>query len=72
MRMGEQQHEELLSSPGEKFAPVVVTCHWDYPEDIVRFREGLGIMFSHCDLLEPFERINRALSTVHEQGIAGD
>lgn len=69
---GKSMPEELLSSPSGKFAPVVVTCHWDYPDDIVQCKEGLGWMFSNCDLVEPFERVKTALSTLHEQGVLSE
>jgi len=64
--------EEVLSSPSGKFAPVVVTCHWDYPNDIAQCKEGLGWMFSNCDLVEPFERVKTALATLHEQGVISE
>ena len=66
------QSEEVLSSASGKFAPVVVTCHWDYPDDIVQCKEGLGWMFSNCDLVEPFERVKTALATLHEQGVLSE
>jgi len=69
---GKGQPEELLSSASGKFAPVVVTCHWDYPDDIVQCKEGLGWMFSNCDLVEPFERVKTALGTLHEQGVLSE
>jgi len=69
---GKSQPEELLSSPSGKFAPVVVTCHWDYPGDIVQCKNGLDWMFSNCDLLEPFERVKKALATLHEQGVLSE
>jgi hypothetical protein len=69
---GRNQPEELLSSTSGKFAPVVVTCHWDYPDDITQCKEGLGWMFSNCDLVEPFERVKKALSALHEQGILSE
>lgn len=69
---GKNQPEELLSSPSGKFSPVVITCHWDYPDDIVQCKEGLGWMFSNCDLVEPFERVKRALVTLHEQGVLSE
>ena len=69
---GKSQPEEVLSSPSGKFAPVVVTCHWDYPDDIVQCKERLGWMFSNCDLVEPFERVKTALATLHEQGVLSE
>lgn len=69
---GKSRPEEVLSSPSGKFAPVVVTCHWDYPDDIVQCKEGLGWMFSNCDLVEPFERVKTALATLHEQGVLSE
>jgi hypothetical protein len=69
---GQNQFEEVLSSHSGKFAPVVITCHWDYPDDIVQCKESLGWMFSNCDLLEPFERVKTALATLHEQGILSE
>jgi hypothetical protein len=67
--VGKGQPEELLSSPSGKFAPVVVTCHWDYPGDIAQCKQGLGWTFAICDLVEPFERVKTALRTLHEQGV---
>lgn len=64
--------EELLSNPSGKFAPVVVTCHWDYPDDMLECRDRLGRVFSNCDLVEPFERVRAALTTVHEQGVLSE
>ncbi len=64
--------EQLLSSPSGKFAPVVVTCHWDYPNDIAQCKEVLGSTFSNCDLVEPFERVKKALATLHEQGVLSE
>ena len=69
---GKSQREEVLASPSGKFAPVVVTCHWDYPDDIVQCKEGLGWMFSNCDLVEPFERVKTALAALHEQGVLSE
>ena len=66
---GKQQPEELLSSPSGKFTPVVVSCHWDYPDDVAQCKEGLGWTFANCDLVEPFERVKTALATLHEQGV---
>jgi hypothetical protein len=66
------QPEELLSSHSGKFAPVIITCHWDYPDDIVQCKDGLGWMFSNCDLLEPFGRVKTALATLHEQGVLSE
>jgi hypothetical protein len=64
--------EEMLSSPSGKFAPVVVTCHWDYPDDICQCKEELNGLFSTCDLVEPFTRVKAALSTLHEQGVLAE
>jgi hypothetical protein len=69
---GKRRPEEVLSSPSGKFAPVVVTCHWDYPDDIVQCKEGLGWMFSNCDLVEPFQRVKTALAKLHEQGVISE
>jgi hypothetical protein len=71
-KSGKRRPEELFSSPSGKFAPVVVTCHWDYPNDIVQCKECLGWMFSNCDLIEPFERVKTALETLHEQGVLSE
>lgn len=67
-----KQVVELLSSDSGKFAPVVVTCHWDYPDDIRECKDGLGRVFSNCDLVEPFERVKTALAKVHEQGVLSE
>ena len=65
-------HEELLSSPSGKFAPVVVTCHWDHPDDIVQCKEKLDLTFANFDLVEPFERVETALRTIHEQKVLAE
>ena len=69
---GKSQPEVVLSSHSGKFAPVVITCHWDYLDDIAQCKESLGWMFSNCDLIEPFERIKTALATLHEQGVLSE
>lgn len=69
---GKKQMAELLSSPSDKFAPVVVTSHWDHPDDILECRDGLGRVFSNCDLVEPFERVKTALARLHEQGVLSE
>jgi len=63
------QPEELLSSPSGNFTPVIITCHWDYPDDVKQCKEKLGWTFANCDLVEPFERVKTALRTLHEQGV---
>lgn len=69
---GKNRPEEMISSPSNKFAPVVVSCHWNYPDDIVQCKEELGWIFSQCDLVEPFERVKKALSALHEQGVLSE
>ena len=70
--IGKSHPEELLSSSSGKFAPVVITCHWDFPDDIAQCKERLASIFSNCDLVEPFERVKNALNTVHEQGVLSE
>jgi len=64
--------EELVTSPSGKFAPIVLTSHWDFAGDIAQCKQALGSAFATCDLLEPFERVRAALATVHEQGVLSE
>jgi hypothetical protein len=59
---------ELLASPSGKFEPVVLTCHWQYADDMNQTLPNLGALFSRFDLIEPFARIGSALTLLHEKG----
>ncbi len=61
--------EEVVTNPVGKFAPIVLSCHWDYPDDISTCKEGLGAAFANSDLVEPFERIQNALAHIHQKQI---
>lgn len=72
-RAGEQESEaacEVVASPSGRFQPVIVTPHWQYGEEARRVRGELEPVFARMDLLEPFERVERALEELAKQEAA--
>jgi len=57
----------LLESGSGRFEPVVISCHKGYRDDRKRARSILRPIFRTRDVLEPFERIQRALQAIHEE-----
>jgi hypothetical protein len=61
---------ELLTNIAGKFAPIIVTVHSEYQDDMVKARVHLNKLFCVFDLMEPFARINNAIKFLHEKGAA--
>jgi len=61
------QDTVLIESQGAKFDPIVVESHWRFPDESKQLRYQLREIFDYMDLLEPFERINKALDEVERQ-----
>lgn len=57
----------LLECEGARFDPIVVESHRRHPEEALQSRHQLREIFDHLDLLEPFERVARALDEVERQ-----
>ena len=65
---GEQeQANSVLSCATGKFQPIVLEAHWQFRADSQSCTVQLSEMFGTWDLIEPFERLKRALEYVHEQ-----
>jgi hypothetical protein len=58
---------ETISDPLGRFEQIVVTSHAQHMEDREQARAYLQGLFKRGDVLEPFERIAKALSYVHEE-----
>jgi hypothetical protein len=65
---GNKIKRELLPNPSGKFDPVILTCHWQYENDIRSFASPLRVLSAAMDFTEPFSRIANALKLVHEKG----
>jgi len=64
---GEPQ-ETILSDPNGRFPSIAVSCPSDY--DSLRCQEALRLvktMFSHIDLLEPFQRVENAVRVLAQE-----
>ena len=57
----------LIDSPSGRFDPVVVQPSSEHPQDRDSALPRLERLFAVFDVLEPFERVQRALEKVHEQ-----
>lgn len=57
----------LLECEGARFDPIVVESHRRYAEEALQSRHQLREIFDHLDLLEPFERVGKALDEVERQ-----
>jgi len=50
-----------ISSTSGRYQPIIIRTTSDHEDDIERARASVEDAFSHMDLLEPFERITKAL-----------
>jgi hypothetical protein len=67
--VADRQKRVALDSVSGKFQPVVISAHWQHQEDLESWREKLRELFGTTDLVEPFERLTKALEFVHQEGI---
>lgn len=58
---------ERLDSPTGRFQPLIISPHQDYPTDKDQAREVLSNLFDGLDLLEPFDRMAKALEVLAKQ-----
>lgn len=58
---------KLIDSPSGDFDPVVVETYKEYEHEAQSIVELLQQLATHIDVLEPFERLKRALAKVHEE-----
>jgi len=63
----QQQTNAVLSCATGRFQPIVCEAHWKFRADSEVATPRLSEMFARWDLIEPFDRLNRALEYVHEQ-----
>lgn len=50
-----------------RFEAVVATSHRNYVPELESLRESLSVVFANLDLLEPFERVTKALQEIERQ-----
>lgn len=65
----EKTHTTVMDSPSGKFQPVVMEAHREFRGDAESSGARLRELFARWDLLEPFERLARALDYVHQQKV---
>jgi len=70
----ERQSEaaEVVQSPSSQFQPVVITPHWQYSQEAAEVRALLQPVLAQMDLVEPFERVDRAIEELERQEGASD
>jgi hypothetical protein len=59
----------VMDSPSGKFQPIVMEAHREFAEDSVACCERLIELFGRWDLIEPFDRLTKALEYVHQQKV---
>jgi hypothetical protein len=59
--------EDVLACDSGKFQPLVLTTHWQYGSEMPSALELLRPVFASADLLEPFDRMERAVQEVDRQ-----
>ncbi len=56
-----------VDSPSGRFQPVAVRVSSNWADDVERSRPALEEAFEHLDLLEPFDRVSRALELLAKE-----
>ena len=59
----------MMDSPSAKFQPIVIEAHREFPQDLAACRDKLSELFGRWDLVEPFDRLTKALEYVHQQKV---
>lgn len=59
----------VMDSPSGKFQPIIMETHREFPQDSAAFRDRLSELFGRWDLIEPFDRLTKALEYVHQQKV---
>lgn len=59
----------IMGSASGKFQPIIMEAHWQFADDSAACRERLNELFGRWDLIEPFERLTRALKYLDDQGL---
>lgn len=63
----QEQATSVLNCTTGKFQPVVAESHQEFRRDTEACSAQLSEMFARWDLIEPFDRLKRALEYVHER-----
>jgi len=58
-----------IDSTTGKFQPVILEAHRQFPNDTSAWRDTLAQLFSRWDLIEPFDRLTKALEYVHQEKV---
>jgi hypothetical protein len=59
----------VIDSTTGKFQPVILEAHRQFPNDLAAWREKLSQLFGRWDLIEPFDRLAKALDYVHQEKV---
>ena len=59
----------VMDSPSGKFEPIVIEAHREFSHDSAAYGERLIELFGRWDLIEPFDRLTKALEYVHQQKV---
>ena len=59
----------VMDSPSGKFQPIVMEAHREFAQDSAAWRYQLNDLFGRWDLIEPFDRLTKALEYVHQQKV---
>ncbi len=57
----------LLDSPAGRYRAVILAVHPQYREELSGLQEELRPLFARMDIIEPFDRVRRALEMVEAQ-----
>jgi hypothetical protein len=57
----------VVESPSGRYQAVVATPHWEFRADLDSVRDSLARTFATIDILEPFDRIMKALDEIEKQ-----
>lgn len=59
--------DDIISSPSGRFDPIVPETSSQHSADHESSLSSLQLMATYLDLLEPFDRVARAVTKVHEE-----
>jgi hypothetical protein len=64
---GDREKPLVVESPSGRFQAVVATPHWEFTSDVATVRDPLSAVFANSDVLEPFDRVIKALLEIDQQ-----
>lgn len=61
------QKKERVESPTGRFQPIVLVSHPEFADDVANVRETVEKVFGYLDLIEPFDRMTKAVDLLAKQ-----